>query len=73
MSVLLPYRVAYEAADSGLLSPDPAASIRRVKGAKNFGVRLGNWLTANQRKALLGRQGLGTGRAQNHSSFLLRS
>src|SRR6202049_2025455 len=39
-------RLAYEAADSGLLSPELAASIRRVKGPKKLGVRLGNWLTA---------------------------
>src|SRR5436190_11359290 len=41
-------RLAYEAADSGLLSPELAAGIRRVKGAqkKKLGVRLGNWLTA---------------------------
>src|ERR1700686_4508367 len=46
-------RLAYEAADSGLLSPELAASIRRVKGPKRLGVRLGNWLTAPQGKALL--------------------
>ena len=45
-------RLAYEAADSGLLSPDLAAGIRRVKGPKNLGVRLGNRLTADQAKAL---------------------
>jgi len=45
-------RLAYEAADSGLLSPDLAAGIRRVKGAKCLGVRLGNWLTATQARAL---------------------
>ena len=38
-------RLAYEAADSGLLSSDLAAGIRRVKGVRNLGVRLGNWLT----------------------------
>ena len=38
-------RLAYEAADTGLLSPDLAAGIRRVKGARKLGVRLGNWLT----------------------------
>jgi site-specific recombinase XerD len=43
-------RLAYEAADVGLLSPDLAAGIRRVKGAKRLGVRLGNWLTAEQSK-----------------------
>jgi hypothetical protein len=30
-------RLAYEAADTGLLSPDLAAGIRRVKGAKKIG------------------------------------
>ena len=47
-------RLAYEAADTGLLSPELAAGIRRVKGAKRVGVRLGNWLTAEQGRALLG-------------------
>ena len=46
-------RLAYEAADAGLLSPDLAAGIRRVKGAKKFGVRIGNWLTAAQARRLL--------------------
>ena len=41
-------RLAYEAADAGLLSPELAASIRRVKGVKKLGVRLGNWLTAEE-------------------------
>jgi site-specific recombinase XerD len=41
-------RLAYEAADSGLLSADLAAGIRRVKGLKKLGVRSGNWLTAEQ-------------------------
>jgi len=47
-------RLAYEAADAGLLSPDLAAGIRRVKGAKKFGVRVGNWLTAEQARRVLG-------------------
>ena len=45
-------RLAYEAADCGLLSADLAAGIRRVKGVKKLGVRLGNWLTAEQGQAL---------------------
>jgi site-specific recombinase XerD len=45
-------RLAYEAADSGLLSSDLAAGIRRVKGVRNLGVRLGNWLNAEQSLAL---------------------
>jgi site-specific recombinase XerD len=46
-------RLAYEAADCGLLSADLAAGIRRVKGAKRLGVPVGNWLTADQGKRLL--------------------
>ena len=49
-------RVAYEAADAGLLSPELAASIRRVKGVRRLGVRLGNWLTAEQSRRLLRRK-----------------
>jgi site-specific recombinase XerD len=45
-------RLAYEAADCGLLSPEQAAGIRRVKGAKKLGVRVGNWLLANEARAL---------------------
>src|SRR5438552_4357758 len=41
-------RLAYEASDCGLLIPDLAAGIRRVKGVKKIGVRLGNWLTPEQ-------------------------
>ena len=48
-------RLAYEAADSGLLSPELAAGIRRVKGVKQLGARLGNWLTSDQAKLLLAR------------------
>ena len=36
-------RLAYEAADCGLLSADLAAGIRRVRGVKKLGVRLGSW------------------------------
>ena len=46
-------RVAYEAADAGLLSPELAAGIRRVKGVRRIGVRLGNWLTPEQGRRLL--------------------
>jgi hypothetical protein len=46
-------RVAFEAAESGLLSPELAAGIRRVKGVRWIGVRVGNWLTVEQSKRLL--------------------
>jgi site-specific recombinase XerC len=46
-------RVAYEAADTGLLSPELASGSRRVKGVRRIGVRLGNWLTPEQGQRLL--------------------
>jgi len=46
-------RVAYEATDAGLLSSELAAGIRRVKGVRRLGVRLGNWLTPEQGRRLL--------------------
>jgi integrase len=47
-------RLAYEASDCGLLSPDLAAGIRRVKGARRLGVRIGNWLTAEEGRRMIG-------------------
>jgi site-specific recombinase XerC len=48
-------RLADEASDTGLLSPDLAAGIRRVKGAKRLGVRIGNWLTIDQSRTFVGK------------------
>jgi site-specific recombinase XerD len=47
-------RLAHEAADSGLLSPELAAGIQRVRGIKQLGQRSGNWLTREQSSILLG-------------------
>jgi site-specific recombinase XerC len=38
---------------TGLLSPELATGIRRVKGARSLGVRIGNWLTVDQSRSLL--------------------
>lgn len=46
-------RLAYEAVDHGILSPDVAAAIRRVKGVRQIGQRVGNWLTVEQGHNLL--------------------
>ena len=46
-------KLAAEAADNGLLSPELAAGISRVKSAKCVGIRAGNWLSLRQAKALL--------------------
>jgi integrase len=46
-------KLAVEAADNGLLAPELANGITRVKGGASKGVRLGNWLTAKQAQSLL--------------------
>jgi site-specific recombinase XerD len=46
-------RLAHEAADSGLLSPELAAGISRVKGVKQLGFRSGNWLSVEQSSEVL--------------------
>jgi site-specific recombinase XerD len=46
-------KLAVEAADNGLLAPELAAGITRVKGAKSTGVRVGNWLSVQQAQKLL--------------------
>src|SRR5438128_2420045 len=46
-------KLAVEAADNGLLAPELAAGIARVKSAKPKGVRVGNWLSSKQAQALL--------------------
>lgn len=48
-------RLAYEAADAGLLSPELAAGISRVKGVKQLGYRSGNWLSLDQSSEVLNR------------------
>ena len=48
-------RLAHEAADSGLLSPELAAGISRVKGVKQLGFRSGNWLSVEQSSEVLKR------------------
>ena len=46
-------RLAYEAADTGLLSPELVAGIRRVKGVPQFGRRVGSRLSAAEGEQLL--------------------
>jgi integrase len=46
-------RLADEAAESGWLSSELAIGIRRVKGVKRLGRRIGNWLTGDQAQGLL--------------------
>lgn len=46
-------KLATEAADNGFIQGDLAAAITRVKGAKQSGVRAGQWLTLGQAESLV--------------------
>jgi site-specific recombinase XerD len=46
-------KLAAEAADNGLLAPELAAGISRVRSAKSVGIRVGNWLSVRQAQSLL--------------------
>jgi hypothetical protein len=46
-------KLAVEAADNGLLAPELANGITRVKGVPSKGIRLGNWLSVKQAQTLL--------------------
>src|SRR6202045_1214417 len=46
-------KLAAEAADNGLLAPELAAGIARVRSAKSVGIRVGNWLSVRQAQSLL--------------------
>jgi Phage integrase, N-terminal SAM-like domain len=46
-------KLAVEAADNGLLAPELASGIVRVKGVASKGIRLGNWLSVDQCRRLL--------------------
>jgi site-specific recombinase XerD len=46
-------KLALEAADNGLLAPELANGITRVRGVASKGIRLGNWLSVKQAQTLL--------------------
>jgi integrase/recombinase XerD len=46
-------KLAAEAADNGLLAPELALGIARIRGARRLGTRAGNWLTPEEATALL--------------------
>ena len=65
-------RLAHEAADSGLLSPELAAGISRVKGVKQLGFRYGNWLSAEESAEVLKRaRGNGTRAKRDYAMLAL--
>ena len=63
-------RLATEAADSGLLSPDLIAGIRRVRGVKQLGRRMGNWLTAEEGHRLISAVSTVTPRGKRDAAML---
>src|SRR3974390_971060 len=46
-------KLAAEAADNGMLAPERAGGIARVKSGKSVGIRTGNWLSVRQAQSLL--------------------
>jgi integrase len=63
-------KLAAEAADNGLLAPELAAGISRVKSAKTQGIRTGNWLTQRQAQALLSAPDISTLRGLRDRAIL---
>src|ERR1700723_3068922 len=53
-------KLAAEAADNGLLAPELAQGISRVKSVKSTGIRVGNWLSQRQAQALLSAPNIAT-------------
>ncbi len=63
-------KLAVEAADNGLLAPELANGITRVKGVKSKGVRLGNWLTVRQAQTLLNTPDISTNKGLRDRAIL---
>ncbi len=63
-------KLAAEAADNGLLAPELAAGISRVKSAKTQGIRTGNWLSQKQALALLSAPDISTLRGLRDRAIL---
>jgi integrase len=63
-------RLAYEAADTGLLSPELVAGTRRVKGIPKLGRRVGNWLSAAEGEKLLSATDAGTLRHKRDTAIV---
>jgi site-specific recombinase XerC len=63
-------RLADEAAESGWLSSKLAIGVRRVKGVKRLGRRLGNWLTGDQAQELLNAVSQSTMRGRRDAALI---
>jgi integrase/recombinase XerD len=63
-------KLAAEAADNGLLAPELAAGIARVRSAKSVGIRTGNWLSVRQAQSLLNAPDVSTVRGLRDRAIL---
>jgi site-specific recombinase XerD len=63
-------RLADESAESGWLSPELVTGIRRVKGVKRLGRKIGNWLTGTQAQELLNAVSQNTLRGRRDGAML---
>jgi integrase len=63
-------KLAAEAADNGLLAPELARGISRVKSVKSTGIRVGNWLSQRQAQALLSAPDITTASALRDRAIL---
>src|ERR1700736_4784859 len=63
-------KLAAEAADNGLLAPELAAGIARVRSAKSVGIRMGNWLSVRQAQSLLNAPDVSTVRGLRDRAIL---
>jgi site-specific recombinase XerD len=63
-------KLAAEAADNGLLAPELAQGISRVKSVKSTGIRVGNWLSQRQAQALLSAPDISTIRGLRDRAIL---
>jgi integrase len=64
-------RLADESAESGWLSPELVTGIRRVKGVKRLGRKIGNWLTGTQAQELLNAVSQNTLRGRRRDGAML--
>jgi len=62
--------MADESAENGWLSPELAIGIRRVKGVKLLGRKIGNWLTPEQAQELVDASAKGTLRGCRDAAIL---
>jgi site-specific recombinase XerD len=63
-------KLAAEAADNGLLAPELAQGISRVKSVKSAGIRVGNWLSQRQAQSLLSAPDISTVRGLRDRAIL---